>query len=181
MQIRETVCNSNRRLAGRTVNSPGSSRYNVGLTMNLFSVLLVRASLLTFPFRIGGRGGGDLTSTRLITVQPATVRSPPPSVPGQAPRVGYPTRQSQRQTTGCVEQNWEELNRKVGCRHDKQMEALCVYRNCMLPFMLEHHPHRPFPYLGGIPRSSVHCSILSRDGVSGTVGAVQYQHLAEVW
>ena len=38
---------------------------------------------------------------------------------------------------------------------------------------MEHHPHRPFPYFRGIPRSSVYRSILSKDGASGKVGVVQ--------
>ena len=39
--------------------------------------------------------------------------------------------------------------------------------------MIEYHPHRPFPYFRGIPRSSVHRSTLSKDGASGKVGVVQ--------
>ncbi len=39
--------------------------------------------------------------------------------------------------------------------------------------MLQHQPHGPFPDFRGITFVSVHCSILSRNGVSGKPGAVQ--------
>ena len=39
--------------------------------------------------------------------------------------------------------------------------------------MLEHHAHRPFPYLRGIPRSLAKCSNLPRNGPSRNVAAVQ--------
>ena len=41
------------------------------------------------------------------------------------------------------------------------------------PGVLEHQPHRPFPHLGRISRSSVHRSILSNNGASGKPGVVQ--------
>ena len=36
----------------------------------------------------------------------------------------------------------------------------------------QHQPHGPFPDFRGITFVSVHCSILSRNGVSGKPGAV---------
>ena len=41
--------------------------------------------------------------------------------------------------------------------------------------VLQHQPHGPFPDFRGITFVSVHCSILSRNGVSGKPGAVQYR------
>jgi hypothetical protein len=38
--------------------------------------------------------------------------------------------------------------------------------------VLEHQPHRPFPYFGRISSRLFHDSILSRNGVSGKAGAV---------
>jgi len=39
--------------------------------------------------------------------------------------------------------------------------------------VLEHHPYRPFPYLGRVPSCSCHDSLLSTRTVSGNTGAVQ--------
>ena len=46
-----------------------------------------------------------------------------------------------------------------------------------LPFRLQHHPHRRFTYSRGVPGSCVCCSIPSRDGASGKVGAVHFDVL----
>ena len=43
----------------------------------------------------------------------------------------------------------------------------------ILGSVVEDHPYRPFPNLGGIPLQCAHDSILSRNGVSGNPGAVQ--------
>ncbi|MCL6094053.1 MAG: hypothetical protein M1340_09570, partial [Actinobacteria bacterium] len=42
-----------------------------------------------------------------------------------------------------------------------------------LVLVVEHHPHRTFLQLFGIPLSCVHDSILSKDGASRKVGAIQ--------
>ncbi|MCL6093431.1 MAG: hypothetical protein M0Z32_09860, partial [Actinomycetota bacterium] len=41
-----------------------------------------------------------------------------------------------------------------------------------LVLVVEHHPHRTFLQLFGIPLSCVHDSILSKDGASRKVGAI---------
>jgi len=40
--------------------------------------------------------------------------------------------------------------------------------------VLEDHPNRPLPHLWGVPPVSCHDRILSRNGVSGNPGAVQF-------
>jgi hypothetical protein len=50
----------------------------------------------------------------------------------------------------------------------------------MRRLMIKYQPNRPFPYLRGIPICRFHRSILSRNGASGKVGAVQCEHLVIV-
>jgi hypothetical protein len=45
----------------------------------------------------------------------------------------------------------------------------------MLPLVIEHQPHRWFPYLHWVPSLPSHSTILSQVLVSGKAGAVQFR------
>jgi hypothetical protein len=51
----------------------------------------------------------------------------------------------------------------------------------VLRFLLENQPYRPIPDFRRISRSLCHCSILSRNGASGKIGAVQFIEPSSPW